>query len=75
MYGDTACAIFQQMQWSSLTPILVLVLGLAQCTWMKYNALAAKIILLSVLEALLSAVLPSTPMQEHDVKVYVAVEW
>ena len=61
---------FQQMQWSSLTPILVLPLALAQCTWMKFSALAARLTSLTVLEALLPAVLLSTHMQEYDVKVW-----
>ena len=57
------------MQWPSLILTLVLVLALAQCTWMKYNALAVKLISLIALEALLSAALLSTHMQEYDVKV------
>ena len=61
---------FQQMQWSSLTPILVLPLALEQCTWMKFSALAERLTSLTALRALVSAVLLSTHMQEYDVKVW-----
>ena len=40
------------------------------CTWMKYNALAVKLISLTAPEALPSAALMSTHMQEYDVKVW-----
>ena len=59
----------QQMQWPSLTPILVLALVLAQCTWMKFSALAVKPTSLTATEVLLSTVLLSAHMQEYDVKV------
>ena len=62
--------LFQQMQWSSLTPILVLPLALEQCTWMKFSALAERLTSLTALRALVSAVLLSTHMQEYDVKVW-----
>ena len=58
-----------QMQCPSLILILGLVLALAQCTWMKFSALAQRLTSLTVLEAQLSAVLLSTHIQEYDVKV------
>ena len=58
-----------QMQWSSLILILVLVLALARCTWMKLSARAERQTSLTALEALLSAVLLYTHIQEYDVKV------
>ena len=61
--------LFLQMQLSSITPILVLALALAQCTLMKFSALAVRLTSLTALEALLSAVLLLTHMQEYDVKV------
>ena len=57
------------MQWLSLIPILVLALAFAQCTWMMFNALAARLTSLTAPEALLSAALLSTHMQEYGVKV------
>ena len=62
--------LFQQMQSPSLILILVLALALAQCTWMKWHALAMRLTSLTAPEALLSAALPSTHMQEHDAKVW-----
>ena len=59
----------QQMQWPSLILTLVLALALALCTWMMFSALAERLTSLTALEALLSAVLLSTHMQEYDVKV------
>ena len=47
----------------------MLALALAQCTWMKLSVLEERLISLTVLEALLSAVLLSIHMQEYDVKV------
>ena len=58
------------MQCSSLIPILLLVLDLAQCIWMKLSALAVRVTSPIALEALLSAALLSTRMQEYDVKVW-----
>ena len=57
------------MQWLSLIPILVLALAFAQFTWMMFSALEERLTSLTALEALLSAVLLSTHMQEYDVKV------
>ena len=57
------------MQWPSLILTLVLALVLAQCTWMKFSALEERLTSLTALEALPSAVLLSTHMQEYDVKV------
>ena len=62
--------LFQQMQSPSLILILVLALALAQCTWMKWHALVMRLTSLTAPEALLSAALPSTQMQEHDAKVW-----
>jgi len=62
--------LFQQMQSPSLILILVLALALAQCTWMKWSAQAERLTSLTAPEALLSAALPSTHMQEHDAKVW-----
>ena len=53
------------------TLTLVLLLALAQCTWMKFSALAVRLTSLTVLEALLSAVIHTTHMQECDVKVWI----
>ena len=47
----------------------MLALALAQCTWMKFSALAVRLTSLTAPEALLSAVLLSTHMQEYDAKV------
>ena len=58
------------MQWPSLIPILGLALVLAQCTLMKFSALAVRLTSLTASEALLSAVLLSIHMQEHGVKVW-----
>ena len=57
------------MQWHSLTHILVLHLEHVQCTWMKFSALAVRLMSLTVPEALPSAVIICTHMQEYDVKV------
>ena len=62
--------LFLQMQWSSLILTLVLALALAWYTWMRLSALAERLTSLTALEALLSAVLLSTHMQEYDVKVW-----
>ena len=62
--------LLQQMQWPSLILILVLALVLAQCTWMKFSALAVRLISLTAPGAIQSAALPSTHMQEHDAKVW-----
>ena len=70
MYGTTAYAFFQQMLWPFLSPTLVLALALAQFTWMKFSALAQRVNSLTVVEALLPAVLLLTHMQEYDVKVW-----
>ena len=59
----------QQMQWPCLTHISVLALALAQCTWMTFSAQAVRLTSLTAPEALQSAVLLSTHMQEYDVKV------
>ena len=59
------------MQWPSLILTLVLLLALAQCTWMKWSALEERLSSLTSPEALLSAVLISTHMQEYDVKVWI----
>ena len=63
--------LLQQMQWPSLILILVLALALAQCTWMKFSALAERLTSLTAPEALLSTVLLPTHMQEYDVKVWI----
>ena len=60
---------FQQIQWLFLIPTLVLALALAPCTSMKFSAQAERLTSLTAPEALLSAVLHSTHMQECDVKV------
>ena len=65
----------QQMQWPSLILTLVLALVLAQCTWMKFSALAERLTSLIAPEALLSAVLLSTHMQECDVKVCKSIKF
>ena len=57
------------MQWHSLTDILVLFLALGKCTWMKFSALAVRLISRTVSEALPSTVIITTRMQEYDVKV------
>ena len=57
------------MRWLCSTPILVLALVLAQCTWMKFSALVARLTSLTALEALLSAVIQYAHMQEYDAKV------
>ena len=62
----------QKMQWLSLILILVLVLVLAQYTWIILSALAGRLTSLTAPEALLSAVLHSTHMQECDVKVWIS---
>ena len=49
---------------------LVLALALAQCTWMKFSALEERLTSLTAAEALPSAVLLTTHMQECDVKVW-----
>ena len=60
----------QQMQWPSLTHILALPWAFVLCTWMKFSALAVRLISLTAPKALLSAVLLSNHMQEYDVKVW-----
>ena len=62
----------QQMQWLSLILILALALALAQCTWIMLSAQAERLTSLIAPEALLSAVLLSTHMQEFDVKVWIS---
>ena len=59
----------EQMQWTFVTPILVLALVFVQFTWMRWSVQAVRLTSLTVLEALLSAVLLSTHIQEYDVKV------
>ena len=59
----------EQMQWPFVTPILVLALVFAQFTWMRWSVQAEKLTSLTVLEALLSAVLLSSHIQEYDAKV------
>ena len=58
------------MQWPSLTHTLALPRAFVLCTWMKFSALAARLISLTAPKALLSAVLMSNHMQEYDVKVW-----
>ena len=67
--------LFQQMQWPFLILILALALVLAQSISMKFSVLAVKPTLLTVLEALLSAVLLYTHTQEYDVKVWKMINY
>ena len=60
------------MQWPSLILTLVLALALTQCSWMKLGALAERLTSLTAPEAILSAVLMFTHLQEYDVKVWIS---
>ena len=63
------CILFQQMQWPSVEPILVL--AVVQSTWTMLAALAVRLDSLTVPEALLSTVDMATQrMLEYDAKVW-----